>query len=96
VESAHKLGKIAVAMVLVFSASVSTAERREQNGGEASGGSHGDLEAPLGLTGGPTADVRMPRRVHAVATACGWSATELSSFLIQRPTTPTNRASWTP
>jgi hypothetical protein len=96
VESAHKLSEIAVAMVLGFSASVSTVERRERNGGEASEGSHGDLEAPLGLTGGPTTGVRMPRRIHTVATACGWSATELSSFFIQRPTTPTDRASWTP
>jgi hypothetical protein len=37
---------------------------------------HGALEALLDLTNGPVAGVQMPWHVHAVATACGRSATE--------------------
>jgi hypothetical protein len=58
--------------------------------GEASGGWRGDLEGHRGLTCGVAAGVQSPRHFHAVAAACGWSATELNSFPFQRLTKPTD------
>jgi hypothetical protein len=73
----------AAEMVAWLSAS-GESEKEEGNGGSSSAPWH--LDATCDLTGGPAVGVWTPRRVHAVATACGRSATELSSFTIQRLT----------